>query len=136
VTSPMELLDRFTKQGVVLWAEGSRLRFRAPKGTMNDSMRAEVAAAKDSLLDAWRERAAQAVVSYPATHGQQALWFLSQSNPGSAAYNVVFSARVRSEIDLRALHHSFQALVDRHSSLRTNFSEESDHLVQRVTGYN
>jgi amino acid adenylation domain-containing protein len=135
VTNPTELLDRFTRQGVALWAEGSRLRFRAPKGTMSDSMRAEVAEAKDLLLNAWRERAAQSVISLPATHGQQALWFLNQSNPGSAAYNVVFSARIRSEIDLPALHHSFQALVDRHSSLRTNFREESDHLVQRVTGY-
>ncbi len=80
-------------------------------------------------------RAAQSVVSYPAAHGQQALWFLHQSHPESASYNVVFTARVRSTIDLPALRRSFQALVDRHPSLRTTFREESDRLVQRVHGY-
>ena len=38
---------------------------------------------KDSVLAAWRERAAQNVVSHPAAHGQRALWFLHQSHPES-----------------------------------------------------
>ncbi len=87
------------------------------------------------MLAAWRERAAQNVISHPAAHGQRALWFLHQSHPKSAAYNVVFSARVRSAIDLPALRRSFQALVDRHPSLRTTFREESNRLVQRLRGY-
>ena len=87
------------------------------------------------MLAAWRERATHNVVSHPASHGQRALWFLHQSNPTSAAYNVVFSARIRSAIDLPALRRSFQALVDRHPSLRTTFREESDCLVQQVRGY-
>ncbi len=130
-----ELLDSLAKQGVVLWGEGSRLRFRASKGTLTEAMRSQLTSHKDSVLAAWRERAGQSVVSHPAAHGQRALWFLHQSNPGSAAYNVVFSARVRSAIDLPALRRSFQALVDRHPSLRTTFCEESDCLVQQVHGY-
>src|ERR1700730_4782745 len=102
---------------------------------MSESMRSELTGAKDSLLSAWRERAVPSVVSRPATHGQQALGFLHQSNPESAAYNVVFSARIRSMVDLPALQRSFQALIDRHPSLRTTFREESDQLVQRVQGY-
>src|ERR1700723_1460055 len=110
----MELLDFVTEQGVVLWAEGSRLRFRASKGVITDSLRSQLAANKDSLLAAWRQRAAQSIVSHSATYGQGALWFLHQANPWSAAYHIIFSARVRSPINLPALRHSFQALVDRH----------------------
>jgi amino acid adenylation domain-containing protein len=130
----MELLDSLAKQGVVFWGEGSRLRFRASKGALTEAMRSQLTSQKDSVLVAWREQATQSVVSHPAAHGQRALWFLHQSHPGSAAYNVVFSARVRSPIDLQALRRSFQALVDRHPSLRTTFREESDGLVQRVHG--
>jgi amino acid adenylation domain-containing protein len=135
VTDPLELLDHLAEQGVVLWAEGSRLRFRASKGIITESMRSQLVSRKHSLLAAWRERAAHSVVSHSATHGQQALWFLHRSNPESSAYNVVFSARVRSRIDLSALRLSFQTLLDRHPSLRSSFCEESDRLVQRVYGY-
>jgi hypothetical protein len=135
VSEPMELLDSFAKQGVVFWGEGSRLRFRASSGALTEAMRSQLKSHKDSLQAAWRERAIQSVVSHPAAHGQRALWFLHQSHPGSAAYNIVFSVRVRSAIDLPALRRSFQALVDRHPSLRTTFREESDRLVQRVHGY-
>jgi amino acid adenylation domain-containing protein len=131
----MELLDSLAKQGVVFWGEGGRLRFRASKGALTEAMRTQLVGHKDSVLAAWRERATQSVVSHPAAHGQRALWFLHQSDPSSAAYNVMFSARVRSVIDLPALRRSLQALVDRHPSLRTTFGEESDRLVQRVHGY-
>jgi amino acid adenylation domain-containing protein len=135
VSEPAELLDSLAHQGVVCWGEGSRLRFRASNGSLTEGMRSQLTSHKDSVLAAWRERAARNIVSHPAAHGQRALWFLHQSHPKSAAYNVVFSARVRSAIDLPAFRRSFQALVDRHSSLRTTFSEESDRLVQRVHGY-
>lgn len=130
-----ELLDSLAKQGVVLWGEGSRLRFRASNGSLTAAMRSQLTSHKDSVLAAWRERATQSVLSHPAAHGQRALWFLHQSHPKTAAYNVVFSVRIRSAIDLPAFRRSFQALVDRHPSLRTTFSEESDRLVQRVHGY-
>jgi len=135
VTDTVELLDSLAKEGVAFWGEGSRLRFRASKGKLTDAIRSQLVSCKDLVLADWRERAIQSVVSHSASHGQRALWFLHQSNPESAAYNVVFSARVRSEIDVPALHRSFQALVDRHPSLRTSFREESDRLVQRVQGY-
>jgi amino acid adenylation domain-containing protein len=130
-----ELLDSLAKQGVVFWGEGSRLRYRASSGTLTDATRSQLASQKNSVLAAWRERAAQTVVSHPAGHGQRASWFLHQSHPESGAYNVVISVRVRSPIDLAALHRSFQALLDRHPSLRTTFADESDGLVQRVHGW-
>jgi hypothetical protein len=131
----MELLESFADQGVFLWGEGSRLRFRASNRSLTEAMRSQLALQKDSVLSAWRERAAQNIISHPAGHGQRALWFLHQSHPKSAAYNVVFSARVRSGIELPALRRSFQALVDRHPALRTTFRQESNGLVQRLHGY-
>ena len=135
MSEAIDLLNSLAKQGVIVWGEGSRLRFRAPRGALTEAMRAVLTTQKAAVLAAWQENAGQSIVSLAASHGQQALWFLHQSNPESASYNVAFSARVRSVIDREALHCSFQALVDRHASLRTTFCEESERLVQQVHGY-
>jgi hypothetical protein len=37
------------------------------------------------------------------SYGQQALWFLYQSAPDSAAYNTAFTVRICSSVDVQAL---------------------------------
>ena len=60
------------------------------------------------------------------------MWFLHQFNPESAAYNVIFVARVRSPLDLAALRNALQVVSDRHSSLRTTFEDRRGQLLQVV----
>ena len=91
MNEPAELLDSLAEKGVVIWGEGSRLRFRASNGKLTEAIRSQLTSHKESVLAAWREKAVQSVVSHPAAHGQRALWFLHQSQPESAAYNVVIS---------------------------------------------
>ena len=57
------------------------------------------------LAELLRRRAGRDDSVHPLSHGQQALWFLHQLVPGTAAYNVVFSARVSS----RARRHRARA---------------------------
>ena len=129
------ILDSLAQQGVVLWGEGSRLRYRAAKGSFTEQMRSQLASNKAALLEYWRKVAASSIETHPATYGQRALWFLQQSLPASAAYNVVFTACVRSSIDTAALKNSCQALVDRHPSLRTTYNMQDDALTQQVHGF-
>ena len=69
---------------------------------------------------------------YPLSYNQQGIWFLSQLAPESMVYNVSFAARIRSIVNIPALRRSFQALVDRHPCLRTNFSVRGGKPVQRI----
>jgi amino acid adenylation domain-containing protein len=71
---------------------------------------------------------------YPLSHGQQALWFLNQMAPESAAYNVWGAARIRADLDTFALRESYQTLVDRHASLRITFTSQNGEPVQQVHG--
>jgi len=135
VNQSVDLVDTLEKEGVALWTEGSRLCFRTSKGSMTAALRSQLQSQKDSLLAELRERAARNAFLHPASHGQRGLWFLHRANPSGSAYNVAFSARVRSRLDLPAMRRSFQALIDRHPSLRTTFSDESGDLVQRVHGF-
>ncbi|GAA4203985.1 non-ribosomal peptide synthetase [Streptosporangium oxazolinicum] len=45
-----ELLARYARDGVVLWAQDGHLRFRAPTGFLTDERRAELRAHKDAIL--------------------------------------------------------------------------------------
>lgn len=69
---------------------------------------------------------------FPLSHGQQALWFLYKLAPQSWAYNTLFTARIRSEVDVAALRRSFQALVARHPSLRTTYKVRDRQPLQQI----
>lgn len=97
---------------------------------------------------------------FPLSYGQQALWFLYKLAPQSWAYNVLFAARIhevqagavsrRSTLDevtadpgplrgngdsypnIPVLQRAFQALIERHPSLRTTYTTHQGKPVQQV----
>ncbi len=71
-------------------------------------------------------------LEHPLSPGQQALWFLHQLAPQSAAYNVSFAVRIVSEVDVPALRGAFQLLSDRHPALRATVALVDGRPVQRV----
>jgi amino acid adenylation domain-containing protein len=70
--------------------------------------------------------------SYPLTYGQQGLWFLYKLAPKSAAYNISFTARICSSLNISALQRAVQKLVNRHSTLRTIFKQQDGEPFQEV----
>src|SRR5579859_3300293 len=68
----------------------------------------------------------------PLSDNQQGIWFLCQFAPESSIYNVSFAARIHSEVDIAAFRRAFQALVDRHPSLRTTIAVHSGKPVQQI----
>jgi amino acid adenylation domain-containing protein len=69
---------------------------------------------------------------FPASAGQRQLWFLSELQPDSTAYNDPLAIELVGTLDLCALGDSLQALIARHESLRTTFAVESGEPVQVV----
>ncbi|MBY9025040.1 non-ribosomal peptide synthetase [Pseudomonas fluorescens] len=65
------------------------------------------------------------------SYAQERQWFLWQMDPQSAAYNIPTALRLHGELDRAALEQSFQALIQRHESLRTAFVD-TDGRVQQV----
>ena len=87
---------------------------------------------QDRANEAAAEPPSAAADRYPLAHGQRALWFIHQSAPHSAAYNVGIALRVKSPIDVRQLEAAFQAVVDCHPSLRARFPSVDGEPVQIV----
>ena len=70
--------------------------------------------------------------SYPLSYGQQALWFIYQNAPDSPAYNMAWSVELQGNLKLTALQTALQALVNRHSILRTTIELVDGEPVQTV----
>jgi natural product biosynthesis luciferase-like monooxygenase protein len=80
------------------------------------------------IADAVPQSASEHTLSY----GQRALWFLHQLAPESAAYNVFFAMRVLSDLNVPALRRAFQALINRHPSLRTTYFTRDGQPAQLI----
>ncbi|HXP76316.1 MAG TPA: amino acid adenylation domain-containing protein, partial [Stellaceae bacterium] len=84
------------------------------------------------LAQLLRRKAVEAQSFHPLSDNQQGIWFLCQFAPESSIYNVSFAERIRSDLDVPAFRRAFQALVDRHPSLRTTITVQSGKPVQQV----
>ncbi|GAB4211254.1 MAG: hypothetical protein OHK0022_45600 [Roseiflexaceae bacterium] len=69
---------------------------------------------------------------FPASSGQRQLWFLSELQPESTAYNDPVALVLTGALNISVLMDALQALVDRHESLRTTFALDDGELVQVV----
>jgi amino acid adenylation domain-containing protein len=69
---------------------------------------------------------------FETSHAQRRFWALSQSGPGPAAYNVLFSMLVAPCLDRDALQQAMDRLVACHEILRTTFCMVDGILMQEV----
>jgi amino acid adenylation domain-containing protein len=121
--------------GVEVWLEGERVRFRAPQGRMSQPWLERLQQHREAVRAALRAKGEASRTTFPLSWNQFGIWFASQSTPLVSAYHVAFAARVTSPIDLAALTHAAQALVDRHPSLRTAYTCPDGQPQQVVWGY-
>ncbi|GLH20901.1 non-ribosomal peptide synthetase [Pseudomonas atacamensis] len=66
------------------------------------------------------------------SYAQQRQWFLWQWAPHSAAYNIPTALRLQGPLDVPALERSIAALIERHETLRTVFTQDSAQPLQVV----
>ncbi|KEO82533.1 non-ribosomal peptide synthetase [Tumebacillus flagellatus] len=66
------------------------------------------------------------------SYDQEELWRVIQGDPGTSVYNVSISLVLSGELDVKALEHSLQALVNRHEALRTRFTQTAGGPVMIV----
>lgn len=69
---------------------------------------------------------------FPASLGQQRLWFLNQLEPHDPFYNIAITLKILGPLHIIALEASLNEVVRRHEILRTTFSIESVEPVQIV----
>ena len=138
------LLEELTSAGVSLQADGAQLRIRAPKGTLTDAIREQLASHKEQLLDHLHRRDLRQGVGVPPlgpaargphlplSYSQQGLWLLDQVEGGGPSYNLIEALRLSGPLDREVLELSVHEVVRRHESLRTSFPRVDGAPVQRI----
>ncbi|WP_445009286.1 amino acid adenylation domain-containing protein, partial [Pseudomonas lactis] len=66
------------------------------------------------------------------SYAQERQWFLWQLDKDSTAYHIPGALRLHGHLDLAALQRSFDSLLARHESLRTQLVEDGERLWQAV----
>ncbi|WP_426123573.1 amino acid adenylation domain-containing protein [Pseudomonas sp. PSPC2-3] len=66
------------------------------------------------------------------SYAQERQWFLWQLDPQSAAYHIPSTLRLRGWLDQAALQRSFETLVARHESLRTQVYQDAGRALQMI----
>ncbi|WP_315729290.1 non-ribosomal peptide synthetase [Bradyrhizobium sp. SZCCHNS2021] len=137
-----KLLSSLRQDGVQIWSENGRVRYRAPKGVMTperlDELRTrqleiatflqEASSAGEELppIDAARSG------DLPLSFAQERLWFLEQLGLAGASYHVAIAIRMDGDLDEEALRRTFDVIVGRHEVLRTRFETVAGHPRQIV----
>ncbi len=77
---------------------------------------------KKALLEKLlQQKLQQATQTTPMSKGQESLWFVHQSDPSSAAYNVASAIRIYSPVNTEAFTRALNACIQRHAALRTRY---------------
>ncbi|NER61115.1 non-ribosomal peptide synthetase, partial [Pseudomonas sp. MAFF212428] len=76
-----------------------------------------------------------AVETIPLSFAQERQWFLWQLEPHSTAYHISIALRMKGALDVDALERSFNALVERHQTLRTTFLQTDDGPLQSIASH-
>ena len=72
------------------------------------------------------------VFLFPASYGQQRLWFLNELDPGNPSYNMPAALQIEGPLHVDALEQSLQEIVRRHESLRTTIPSVDGAPVQVI----
>ncbi|MEO8206361.1 MAG: amino acid adenylation domain-containing protein, partial [Chthoniobacterales bacterium] len=72
------------------------------------------------------------MLEFPAAMSQEAFYYLERLRREAAPYNIAVRFLLQGELDCPLLERSFQAIIERHESLRTQFEEEDGELLQIV----
>ncbi|NEQ65236.1 MAG: amino acid adenylation domain-containing protein, partial [Symploca sp. SIO2D2] len=127
----IQFLQDLSLKGVKLWSDGGKLRTGGSQEVLTTNIIAQLKQYKSEILQLLRDNPDIAQV-HPLSYGQKGLWFLWQLAPQSHNYNVSFSVRIYSKIDITTWQQVFQALRARHPLLRSTFPRLGEQPIQQL----
>ncbi|AOS63786.1 non-ribosomal peptide synthetase [Actinoalloteichus hymeniacidonis] len=139
-----DTLAQITHRGIRLSLHEDRLRISAPRGALDEDLRAAITSVRDELVQFLREREhederrntrigrADRSAPLPASFAQQRLWLIEQLGSQVPVYNMYLATRLSGPLDVAALRGAIGDMTARHEILRTALAEHGDGLVQVV----
>lgn len=137
-----DFLSYLRNQDINIWVEEERLCVNAPEGVLTPELRTQLATRKAEILAFLRQLPSQPAIEpiqpVPRNGGlllsfaQERIWFLSQLEEQSVAYNVSVALRLTGSLHIEMLERSFNEIIRRHEVLRTTFITVGGKPVQVI----
>ncbi|HKX85593.1 MAG TPA: amino acid adenylation domain-containing protein, partial [Flavobacterium sp.] len=136
------LLKKLNSLNIKLNLLGEKLDINAPKGVMTQELLEEIKLKKEEIINFLKRSQGSNTVyknipnvdqqeTYIISSAQKRLWLLSQQESHNAAYNISSAFEFKGSLDIAILEDVFQALLQRHESLRTVFVETMDAEIRQ-----
>ncbi|WP_016949098.1 SDR family NAD(P)-dependent oxidoreductase [Anabaena sp. PCC 7108] len=127
----VEFLQDLSLKGVKLGLNGEKLRIGGSQSVLTADVIAQLQQHKTEILQVLHD-SPDILNVYPLSYGQQAMWFLWQLAPENGFYNVAFTCRICSYVNVTTLQKTFQTLIERHPQLRSSFPKQGNKPVQKI----
>ncbi|AOX00546.1 hypothetical protein BJP34_14815 [Moorena producens PAL-8-15-08-1] len=137
----VDFISYLQNLGIKLWIEQEQLGCDAPKGVITPELKQDLIERKTEIIeflrqgDKTQEQFIKQVYidgKLPLSFAQERLWFLNQLFPNNPAYNVPIVLTIDGTLNVVALEQSLNAIIQRHETLRTTFSDINGKPVQIV----
>lgn len=134
-----DFVAELERLGVVLTADGDRLRVSAPKDVVDSTLAQRIGVLKPMLLQHLRALADAdslpiTVVArdrpQPLGSVQQRMWLHNQMEPDTVLYNLPAAWRLSGPLDSAVFSSAFDAVVQRHEVLRVSIRMDGEVPVQ------
>jgi FkbH-like protein len=118
---PNEFVRQLALRRIYLWSEGVSLKFKAPEGAVDETMKQAISFFKGDLIKALQKRPGYLLIS-PLSYNQKSLFFMHLLEPDSAAYNIALSMKLHSQVEMEKMRVALEVTGRRHGMLRTTYS--------------
>ncbi|MDE1476885.1 amino acid adenylation domain-containing protein [Xenorhabdus bovienii] len=136
--SVREILKQVKAHGADLQVKGNRLFLNEGHATFPAELLEAIRENKSRIIEFFRIKN-NVITRYPPlapfsnkgnelplSYSQERLWFLEELGLVGSAYNISDAVRIKGSLNIDALQKSFDALVRRHTVLRTRFEKRDD----------
>lgn len=136
-----DLLARLADADVQITVSDKRLKLNAPKGAINEDLRAEIVANREKLLARLahpRRDLSRSLVRIPRTGtvplsaSQRRLWFNTRMHPDGNQYNIGGALCLSGPLDIAVLRHTIEQLLHRHETLRMTIGDRDGEPDARI----
>ncbi|GAB1541024.1 hypothetical protein NUACC21_36930 [Scytonema sp. NUACC21] len=138
----VEFLQELSAKGVELWVDSGKLRYRGPQDVLTPELLNDIKRFKEKIILLLQKgtetdqtialRPMERNEHIPLSFAQQRMWFLQQLDVNSSFYNLPAAMRFEGNLDVTALEYSFNYIISRHETLRTNFIQVNGQPFQVI----
>lgn len=139
----LTFLVSLKQKGIKITLNKDKLDIKAPKGAITNAIKTDLIRRKVEIIELLKSQNVTEDASFkiptvdrslnlPLSYSQERLWFLEQCNTEDGLFHMPGALIIRGSLNVEVLEKAIFTLIERHESLRTNFTMHNDTVCQTI----